>query len=45
MLERAPGRADAVQQDQSRRIGLLTDAFIRGLNNALFRWRETGEPS
>jgi NitT/TauT family transport system permease protein len=26
-------------------IGLLTDAFIRGLNNALFRWRETGEPS
>ena len=26
-------------------IGLVTDAFIRGLNNALFRWRETGEPS
>jgi NitT/TauT family transport system permease protein len=25
-------------------IGLLTDAFIRGLNAALFRWRET-EPS
>jgi NitT/TauT family transport system permease protein len=25
-------------------IGLLTDAFIRGLNQALFRWRET-EPS
>ncbi len=25
-------------------IGLATDAFIRGLNNALFRWRET-EPS
>ena len=24
-------------------IGLLTDAFIRGLNAALFRWRETGE--
>ena len=26
-------------------IGLVTDAFIRGLNQALFRWRETGEPS
>jgi len=25
-------------------IGLLTDAFIRGLNSALFRWREE-EPS
>jgi NitT/TauT family transport system permease protein len=25
-------------------IGLVTDAFIRGLNGALFRWRET-EPS
>jgi NitT/TauT family transport system permease protein len=25
-------------------IGLITDAFIRGLNRALFRWRET-EPS
>ena len=25
-------------------IGLITDAFIRGLNSALFRWRET-EPS
>jgi NitT/TauT family transport system permease protein len=24
-------------------IGLLTDAFIRGLNAALFRWRESGE--
>ena len=26
-------------------IGLVTDAFIRGLNQALFRWRETGEQS
>jgi ABC-type nitrate/sulfonate/bicarbonate transport system permease component len=24
-------------------IGLLTDAFIRELNAALFGWRETGE--
>ena len=22
-------------------IGLITDAFIRGLNGALFRWRES----
>lgn len=26
-------------------IGLVTDAIIRGINSALFRWRETGEPA